>query len=349
MHKKKYVTLKDVAGLANASLASVSAVLSGSDKRYVSPTLRKRILSAAEELNYVKSSMASGLRGVSQRVIALLVPQFDNSYFIRLAISVERVARENDYTITICDTHDDPEREKQIIETVIGHRVDGIIVAPTLSGAENTEIIRRYDLPYVAVDRPLNIVEGYDFVTSDNYQAGAISARCFLAHGHRHFGYIGWKSRIPIITDRLRGFQEVVSPSADFFDYRIAEKLDPKYGYEYTEELFNNGKTITALLYGHHNFAQGGIEFFRERGIQIPEELSVIMIGSPSWVPMVQPRFTCVHQPVEEMGAMAAQVLLEKINGSHNFIETRMLQHSIMEGETVIDATARYKVLQSVT
>ena len=335
---KKYATLKDVAALANSSLASVSAVLSESDKRYVSPELEKKILDAAKQLNYVKSYMASGLRGVSQKVIALLLPQFDNPFFTRLAVSVERAANENDYIIFVCDTKDEPKKERRIIETVIGHRVDGIILAPALGGAGSTTLIRKCNIPYIVVDRQLEgIDEPYDYVAIDNYQAGALSARKFIAHGHRRFGYVGWKSDISVIRQRQQGFMDTISANSSHFVYRLSEDLGHAQGLACTKELFESDKHLTAVLYGHHSFTPGGISFFRDMGIDIPRDVSVIQIGSPDWSSIVQPRITCVYQPIEEIGAIAAQMLFEKINGSRNIIETRLLQSSLIEGETVAD------------
>lgn len=318
-------------------MASVSAVLSGSDKRYVSSELRERILAAAKEMDYVKSYMASGLRGVSQKVIALLIPQFDNPYFNRLAISVERVAHDNDYTIFVCDTQDDPEKERNIVETVIGHRVDGIIIAPTASGAENTELVRKYNIPYVVVDRQLATVEEYDFIAGDSYQAGVLGARKLLTHGHKRFGYIGWKSKFPIITQRQDGFKDTVAPYAEFYDYRLSDEMVPEEGYSLTKELLESGGGITAILYGLHRLTSGGIEYFREAGLSIPRDLSVIQIGTPEWATIMDPPFTCIYQPIEEIGAIAAQTIFEKINGSRNIIETRILRHTLIEGGTVAD------------
>jgi DNA-binding LacI/PurR family transcriptional regulator len=327
--------LKDVAKLANTSIASVSAVLSQSDKRYVSAELRNRILKAAKELNYVKSSVASGLRGANRKVIALLVPQFGNPFFTRLAVSVEEVARENDYTIFICDTKDNPEQELKIVKNIISHRVNGIIISPTVSGKENTELLRQYDIPYVVVDRPLKDISEYDYVTNDNYQSGAMCAREFLEHGHKRFGYLGWQTPILNITQRKLGFEETISSQKELYDYRTTEVLTLESGYRITKELFTANKGITAVLYGHHALAPGGLKYFREAGIQIPQDVSIILIGSPEWACIIEPKFTNVYQPVEEMGRIATNMLLDKINGEHKIFETRILKNVLIRGNSV--------------
>jgi len=309
--------------------------LSQSSKRYVSDELRDRILKAAKELNYVKSSVASGLRGVNQKVIALLVPQFSNPFFTRLAVSVEEAASENDYNIFICDTKDNPDQELKILKNVIGHRVNGIIISPTAKGKENTEILRQYGIPYVVVDRPLKDISEYDYVTNDNYQSGAMCAREFLDNGHRCFGYIGWESPILNIKQRKQGFEDTISSQKELYDFRCTEELSFESGYRVTKELFSNNKGITAVLYGHHALAPGGLKYFREAGLQIPRDVSIILIGSPEWASIIVPSFTHIYQPVEEMGRIATNMLFDKINGKHKIYETRIMKNILVRGESV--------------
>lgn len=332
---KRYATLKDVARLAGSSIASVSAVLSGSENRYVSAELRSRILDAAHELNYVKSAMASGLKGISQKVIALLVPQFENSFFTRLSVSVERVAFQHDFNLFICNTMDSPGQERRLVENVISHRVDGILLSPAANGKDSAALIEQFGIPYVVVDRPLESREGYDYVTQDDYQAGVICAREFLGNNHRRLAYIGWKTQALNLMQRQQGFADTIASAAEYYDTRAAESYDQDAGYRNTKDLFQGGNGITAVLYGHNALALGGLLYFREAGIRIPEDVSVILIGSPQWARVTIPPFTCVYQPVEEMGALAAQMLFEKIDGRKTICETRMLQNVLERGGTV--------------
>ena len=110
----QYATLKDVAERAGTTAATVSYILNGSTKRYVSEDMRRRVEAAAKELNYVKSSAASSLKGKKRKIIAVLVPQFANQMFTELVLGVERVADRYGYILSICNTFDDPQRELEI-------------------------------------------------------------------------------------------------------------------------------------------------------------------------------------------------------------------------------------------
>ena len=129
----KYPTIKDVARLANTSTATVSYVLSGNTDRLISLELRDRVLDAAEELHYTKSAVASSLRVNRRGLVFLLIPQFSNIYFTRACESLEDVIIANDFLPMICDTREDPERERKLIENAVAQRADGIILGPTSS------------------------------------------------------------------------------------------------------------------------------------------------------------------------------------------------------------------------
>jgi len=336
---KQYATLKDVARLAGTSTTSVSAVINGSENRYISDELRDRVLVAAKELNYMKSAVASSLKGIERKTLALLVPQFQNPFFLRIAVSIETVAYHNDFTIFICNTLDDPDREMEIIEKVIGQRVDGIIISPTANGAENTKVIRDLNIPYVVVERPLVGINEYDFVTSNNLQLGTLAGKYLLEYGHRNFGFVEWVSDVNNIGNRKQGFENAISGRYDTFQVEGCTELTREQGYHATKKLLENNQGITALVYGMHVLAEGGLEYIREHNIKIPDDISILLMGSPEWALLNNPPFTCIKQPESEMGLLAAGLLFERIADSKLSRPFKHRQHMfenhIIEGATV--------------
>ena len=150
-----YATLKDVARLAGTTAGTVSYVLSGKEGRYISTEMRERVMKAVHELGYVKSS-------------AVLVPQFGNQFFTRIVLGIEAEADKKGYILSICNTFDDPEREGEIVNRMAQHRVDGYILSPTVEGERNTRQVRQLGVPLVVVDRSLQGVESYPWVTFSN-------------------------------------------------------------------------------------------------------------------------------------------------------------------------------------
>lgn len=313
--EKKYAALKDVAKLANTSIASVSHILNSSQDRYVSPELRQRVMDAVKELNYTKSAVASSLKGKNRGIIALLIPQFENMFFTRIAISVEHIAYQHGYILSICNTLDDPKREKDIIEKVISQRMDGLIIGCADDGVENTRKLRELNIPYVAIERPLEINESYSFVSSNNYQSGLLAGRYLKEKGHKDIAFIEWESRITNVKDRRVGFEEEIRPAIERGGKYISigsRDLTESAGYELTRELLSTSRP-TAIMYGHHILACGGVQYLYENNIRIPDDISVAMIGVPKWSQINIPRFVCIKQPEDEIGELAARMLFDKL------------------------------------
>lgn len=335
--KKKYSTIKEVAELAQTSTASVSSVLNPNNTRYISDALRERVLKAAKELNYYKSSVASSLKGMQMRTIALLLPQFQNPFFLRIAASVERWAYTHDFTILICNSLDQPAREKKIIERALSQRVDGIILSPTSKGAENTQILRDLHVPYVAVDRPLVGVPDYSYATFDNFQFGALACQHLIDHGHRKIGFLEWTSPVETIQLRRSAVEQIARENGAALVVEYSAQMDRQAGYQTMAQLMQKADGMTGLIFGQNMLAEGAYEYLRDHHLRIPEDISVVMLGTPDWALLHNPRFTCVKQPEQELGLAAADMLLEQIEATGEAGACRQARFccTLMPGESV--------------
>lgn len=309
---KKYATLNDVAKLAGTSIATVSYILNDSSKRYVSKELKERVLQAAKDLNYMKSAVASSLKGKGRGILAVLVPQFDNPYFTRIVMAIEEAAHRHGYFISISTTVDDMEREREIIKKMIEQRVDGLIISPTIQGTENTDHLRSLGIPYVILERPLIGVDEYDFVGTDNWLAGNMAARHLIDNGHSRIGFIGWNTFINV-QERQFGYISALEKEGIPVDPSKIQlgDLSPVSGYRLMEQLLQSD--VSAVVFGHHTLAEGGIQYLREKGLGIPNDISAVIIGTPNWTQLNVPKFTCVYQSEVRIGQTAADILLRNI------------------------------------
>ncbi|MEG2382975.1 MAG: LacI family DNA-binding transcriptional regulator [Oscillospiraceae bacterium] len=323
-HKGNYATISDVAKLANTSTATVSYVLRNDPSRVISDELRKRVLAASEQLHYTKSSVASGLRGSSRGLVTVLIPQFSNIFFTRICERIER-----NIIPMICDTREEPEREKRIIENAINQRADGIIIGPTSEGWKNTEMIRHLDIPLVAIGRdiapPSNSQipqadkdQSVYFVADDGYQAGFLAGSTFASLGHKKIGMIDWNGSVSSSIDRRAGFFDALkcehSLDAEVF-VASSSILDSETGYRLTKELLSKSMP-TAIFYGYHRLAQGGILYLREMGISIPNDISVMMIGTPAWAQLSTPQISTIRQRENDIGTTAGHILMALMAGN---------------------------------
>lgn len=337
--KGQYATLKDVAERAGTTAATVSYVLSGSTKRYISADMRRRVEEAAKELNYVKSSAASSLKGKKRKIIAVLVPQFANQLFTELVLAVQRVADQYGFILSICNTFDDPQQEREVIEKLQAQRVDGFIITSTKEGEKNTRQLRKIGVPVVFVDRTLNIKEDYFLVSVQNYDSVYTATEYLLNHGHRHIAYIGWDAKFGGLEQREQAYHDALEKFGISEEEQIVYNgaFSGEDGAVLTERLLKEHPEVTAVLYAYNIQARGGVDYLASQKIEIGKALSIIVIGAPDWAQVGNNHYTCVDLNGTELGMKAANMLFEIINQEESVIVPyKMSQESVLkEGNSV--------------
>lgn len=301
--------------MANTSAATVSYILNNTKRRYVSDELRTRVLDAAKALHYNKSVIASSLKGKRRKIIALLIPQFSNIFFNRIAMGVETAARERGYLVLICNTHDDPEIERLTVEKIIAERVDGLLISPSVQGYNNIEFLRHLNLPYVSVERPIENIDDYDLVACDNYQLGYQATEHLIQYGHKKIAYIDWLSRVSNLQDRRTGYRECLAHYGLPYDPDIVRdgSFSAESGYEITRTLWEENRGVTAIIYAVNVPASGGIAYLHDAHLKVPKDVSIVIIGTPEWTKLHYPPLTCMDQNENEIGKMATEILIDKI------------------------------------
>ena len=317
--KVSYATIKDVAELAETSVATVSYILSGKSEKSFRQDTVDRVMAAVEELNYSKNAIASGLRGNKRGMIYIIIPQFSNIYYTRVCEAIENVRVENGLVPVICDTREDPEREKRLLELAISQRCDGIVLGPTIRGWENTAAVRSLNIPLVVVGRELgspNDQKSYYYVGDDSYQAGYLAGSVLAKGGHESIGVIDWGSQIGSAIDRSNGFTAAIKKHCPGVKLMHASSMivDVDTGYQLTKRIFGD-KMPNALFYSYHVLAQGGITYLHERGLRIPEDVTISMVGTPSWAKLLESPCTMVNQNEDWVGSTAAKIMLRLIDG----------------------------------
>lgn len=317
--KVKYATIRDVARLADTSVATVSYVMNKTPNKTISQETTDRVLAAAEELHYKKNAIASGLRGKKQTMVYVIIPQFNNIYYTRVCEAIENVLYANDILPIICDTQENPQREKQIIDSAISLRADGIILGPTPEGWKNTETVRELNIPLVGIGREFMTDEdtsGTYYVGDDSYQAGYLAGRLLAKNGHKKIAMIEWDSESISAQDRRKGFIEAVSETAPAAEvWREASALlEVEAGYQLTRRIFQKTHP-SAIFYSYHRHAQGGIRYLSEMDLMIPKDVEVIMVGTPVWANLIDTVYTTVDQHEDWIGTIAGKIMVNLVEG----------------------------------
>lgn len=303
------VTIKDVAKKAGTSIATVSYVISNQE-RPLRPELRERVLQAAAELGYVKNAAASSLKGKRRGILAVLVAQFANTFFTRMCVDIESIAREEGFVVTLCNSDEDPAQERLILERLIAQRIDGCILCPALAREENTALLSQHQIPYVILERsfPASFA-AHNFVGHDNFQSGFLATRRLLEAGHRKIAFSGWDSPIPNVRERVDGYRAALRE----YDFKaeqelvLLDELTEKAGRSMGAKLL--AAKVTAVVLGQQDTAKGTLLYFQDQNVQWPRDISLVMIGTPEWADFLRPHITCIQRPEQQMGKAAASLL----------------------------------------
>jgi DNA-binding LacI/PurR family transcriptional regulator len=329
-------TIRDVAERARTSIATVSYAL-GKKQRYLRPELRERVLQAAQELGYVRNAAASSLRGLRRGLLAVLVPQFGNNFFTRICVEAESVAQHAGFVVTICNSNENPALERSIIQRLIAQRIDGCIVSPALSATDNIALLRRDRVPTVVLERSLgDAMPDHDFVGHDNFQSGFLATQQLLAAGHRRIAFLGWDSPIPNIHDRARGYRAALAGAGVESDpaWLLLDALTQEGGARMATRLATLPVTAAVIAH-HHDLAKGALLGLMQAGRVWPDDLSLVLIGTPDWRDLVRPSLACVERPEPDMGREAARMLLRKLGQPEARHPAQILPNTFLHGGSI--------------
>jgi DNA-binding LacI/PurR family transcriptional regulator len=329
------VTIKDVAKKAGTSIATVSYVISNQE-RPLRPELRERVLQAAAELGYVKNAAASSLKGKRRGILAVLVAQFANTFFTRMCVDIESIAREEGFVVTLCNSDEDPAQERLILERLIAQRIDGCILCPALAREENTALLSQHQIPYVILERSFPAsFSAHNFVGHDNFQSGFLATRRLLEAGHRKIAFSGWDSPIPNVRERVDGYRAALREYGVTAEQELVllDELTEKAGRSMGAKLL--AAKVTAVVLGQQDTAKGTLLYFQDQNVQWPHDISLVMIGTPEWADFLRPHITCIQRPEKQMGRAAASLLFEVIRAPGRPPVQQIFPCAILERESV--------------
>ena len=305
-------TAKEVAKKAGVSIATVSRVVN--KQASVSPEVRARVLQTIKTLGYQPSRTAQRLRAKRGYVIGVVISDIQNPFFTAVVRGIEDVAYQHGYSLILCNSDEDSDKERLYLDVMRAEAVAGVILATTVEDNPGVRNLTDNGIPVVAMDRQLTD-QSIDSVLVDSVQ-GTIEAISHLINlGHRRIGFIGGPVTITTMRERRDGYLLAhqqhglpVSPELMRFD-------SPKQagGYASALELLQQEPAITALFAGNNLIATGALKAIHERGLRIPQDISVVSFSDMPWAPLLQPPLTVISQPDYELGQKAAELLVERL------------------------------------
>lgn len=309
--------LADIAGQAGVSEATVSRVLNG--RPGVAEDTRQSVLTALDVLGFERPAR---LRRRSAGLIGLVMPELTNPIFPAFAQIIENTLSQRGYTPVLCTQSPTGATEDEYIEMLLERGVSGIVFVSGLhadSGADHDRyrLLVERRLPVVFVNGYLDGIEA-PFISADENVAMELAVGHLVALGHRRIGFASGPERFGVVQRKLAGFRTSMLALANASTTELKELIQlDMFGVEggaaATGRLLDAG--ATAVVCGSDMMALGAIRAGRQRGLSVPDDLSVVGYDDVPMVEFTDPPLTTVRQPVYAMGLAAVQALLEEVRG----------------------------------
>ncbi len=314
----KIITIKDVAEMAGVSKATVSRVMNNSG--YVAAETRRKIENIMEMYNYVPSALAVNLSRQETKVVGVVFPEIENTFYSDILHGITQVADELDLSLVLFDTKNNLEREKKAFRVLQQQKVRGVILGPsvdypeTAQGRELLTRLREYAAPIVIIDRDFENMP-WDAVLYENYQSSYQAALELYRAGNRRMAIITGDMDLKISRDRLEGFKKGLADCS-----LTLREEDIYYGdflmkrsYELSRELLSREELPDAVFTSNNMTTLGFLKAANEKGIRIGHDIALMGNDRIETLDILGLPFSCVYRDNYEMGRMALRLLQERV------------------------------------
>lgn len=305
-------TIYDVARQAQVSAATVSRVLNG--RSTVEPVLAERVLAAVDDLGYRLNAVARNLRKRQTSLWAVIISDVENPFFTSMVRGVEDVASTAGYSVVLCNSDENPEKESSYIGVALAEKMAGVIISPSSHRVEDVNLLLDSGCPVVVVDRELNGVRG-DSVLVDNEHGAAVAVHHLIDQGYERIACITGPRRVATGMQRLRGYRKALEAGGREPDeglIRIADFRE-RGGHDAMASLLDAGTAPDAVFATNNLMTVGALKCLAERELNIPRDVAVVGFDEIPWAELVRPSITTIAQPTYEQGRTAAELLVSRI------------------------------------
>lgn len=306
------VTIKDIARETGLGLATISKYLNGGNVRE-----KNRILieEAIDRLGYTVNEFARSLKTSRSKSVGVIIPDLKNTFITTIISTTEDILRRQGYSTLVCDCQEDREQEAEAVRFLMSKRVDAIINMPIAHDGSHLGPAIAREIPIVLIDRLIEPMDEHvSAVLVDNIGGAFQAVSVMLEAGHRNIGVILGPKDVFTSSQRQAGYAEAMLHYGLMPDDRhvIYSDYTMQGGYDSICRLLEPGE-ITAVFVSNYYMTLGAMVAINERGVKIPDQLSLIGFDDQHLAQVIRPKLTIVTQPLEEMGRAAADLLLERL------------------------------------
>lgn len=338
-------TVSDVARVARVSKATAARALG--DYGAVSDAVRDRVQRAADELGYRPNALARTMSTGRSLTIGIIIGDIENPFFAKATRGAANVAAEAGYDLILSNSDEEPSVEAKAVAVQLAKQVDGLLIAPASSlEPGNLQPVLDAGRPLVLFDRTVPGVD-VDAVITDNRAGARQLTEMMLAAGHRRIAFMstlahkgGYRAGDTLsssaVADRVIGFVETLSAAGIARPEAFVHLNARRDGVDaLASRLLDGGDAVTAIIASDSLIALEVFRAAQERGVLIPQQLSLAGFDDAPWMSVTTPGITVVEQPIHEIGAQATRILLHRIRGDGQRPETTILPQTLVERGSV--------------
>ena len=334
MANKKRTTIKDIANVLNISPAAVSKAMH--DDSRISEKTKAAVKRVAKELNYQPNHLASALRKGKSNLVGVIVPRTNSNFFSSVIENMEAVLDKAGYNIIITQSKESFKKECKNIDTLLYTQVDGIIasMANETTDLAYYEKIKSKGIPLILFDRGENDLN-VDYVGINDYDSSHMIVEHLVEKGCKRIAHIGGYRRTRIFNNRIRGYIDALKKNDLPLDENLLTEsnLTLEDGREMMEKFLQLEQRPDAVYVASDNAALGALQVLNEHHINVPEDICLIGFGNEPFTSLVSPTISTVNQHSTEIGKIAAETFLSRIN-DENWKPT--LNKNILKSELIV-------------
>ncbi len=317
-------TIKDISRKVGYSITTVSRVLSGSDYP-VSSDAREAIVKCAEQLGYVPNQFARSLKTNSSREIAVIMPSLSNPFFTALITAIENALEQSGYNMLVFLRKRNEQDVDKFLARLTSKMVAGVIIATNSVGSEmanGLRMLRERKVPVIICDDAVDGFSDLRGIFFDYHRGGRQAAQALYQNGHRKpalitLDYMEQTTRKSFVGGFCEFYREKGFPLREDRDIFISSEADDFLaGMDLASRVLDSGRAYTAIASNNDSVAAGAISTMLQRGVKVPDDISIIGMDDNVFARMTTPPLTTVRVPAAEMGRIAVRYLLDEMAGS---------------------------------
>ena len=333
MENKKKSTIKDIAAVLGLTPSAVSKALN--DHPRISDKTKTAVKEAALQLDYQPNYLSSALRKGKSNLVGVIIPRVNSHFFSSVVENIEKVLNLNGYNIIMTQSNELYAKECQEIDTLLKIQVDGIIasMANETTDLEYYQKIKSKGTELVLFDRgeeELNV----DYVGIDDYKSSHLVIDHLVSQNCKRIAHIAGFKHIRIYKERIRGYKDALEKSglAVQENWIIESNLRLEDGRRIMQQLLDSPERPDAVYVAGDIAALGALQVLLENNIKIPEEMALIGFSDEPFTSLTQPSISTVNQHSDQIGKLAAEAFLERINNP----KKKTINRIILEPELII-------------